>query len=340
MLKRLLKWGALFLIGLLLAGSAGLVWLYADYQRFLQQPLALDESVLLHVAPGDSLRRVARDLQQRGLIDRPDYLIWHARHHDLATRIRAGEYQLTPGMTPQALLEKMVRGQVVQYGLTVIEGWTFRQMLAAVHAHPQIVPTLEGQSDEAIMAAIDRPGHHPEGLFLPDTYLFPRGTTDLDFLRRANRALEQVLEREWAAADTDALPLQAPYEALILASIIERETGHVDERERVAGVFVRRLQRGMRLQTDPTVIYGLGPDFEGRLRTRHLRTDTPYNTYTRHGLPPTPIALPGRASIRAALNPVDGDELFFVSRGDGSHHFSATYAEHRRAVRRYILGQE
>jgi UPF0755 protein len=322
---------------LVLLLSAVLGWLSLDYRTFTQTPLALPaEGLMLDVAPGRSVRAIARDLEARGVIGNAWYLEGMARRLGVAGRLKAGEYQLAAGMLPEEFLNLLVAGKVLQHTLTIVEGWTFRQMLDVVRAHPMLVQTLAGETPQAIMTALGHPDAHPEGRFLPDTYHFPRGTTDRDFLQRAYAALERTLEREWSQR-AEGLPLKTPYEALILASIIERETGVPEERTRIAGVFVRRLQRGMRLQTDPTVIYGLGDGFDGNIRSRDLRGDTPYNTYTRFGLPPTPIALPGAAAIRAALHPADGGELFFVSRGDGSHQFSATLEEHVRAVRQYQL---
>jgi UPF0755 protein len=326
------------LVLLVAAALATAALLYVDYQRTLDRPLAVSEAVPLQVARGTSYDRLVRTLHEQGLVERPHWLRLWGRLHSDARRIQAGEYLLEPGMTLPALVERMVAGEVVLYGFTIIEGWTFAQMMAALHSHPVIEPTLQGLDHEQLLVRLGIEASHPEGLFYPDTYRFPRGTRDVDFLRRAYRAMQVRLEQEWERR-AEGLPIKTPYEALILASIIERETGAASERGKVAGVFVRRLQIGMRLQTDPTVIYGVGEGFEGRLRTRHLRTDTPYNTYTRFGLPPTPIAMPGGASIRAALNPEDGRELYFVSRGDGSHHFSETLQEHNRAVRKYILGQ-
>jgi UPF0755 protein len=268
----------------------------------------------------------------------PIYLEAYARLNGLATRLQAGEYALTPGLTPPALLERIVAGQVIQYPLTVVEGWTFRQLRQALAAHPKLVQTLAGLSDAEIMTRLGRPGDHPEGRFLPDTYHFPAGFTDAAFLRRALTAMDQRLADLWKRR-SPAAPLQEPYQALILASIIEKETGMAAERAEIAGVFARRLRQGMRLQTDPTVIYGLGEAFDGNLRRRDLETDTPYNTYTRAGLPPTPIALPGLAALEAAVNPADGDTLYFVADGEGGHVFSRTLEEHNRAVRRYQLKQ-
>jgi UPF0755 protein len=231
----------------------------------------------------------------------------------------------------------VVAGTVVQYQVTAIEGWTFRQFVDALATHPKLTHTLDDTSDADIMAALGHPEQHPEGRFFPDTYAFTKGTTDVAVLARAHAAMAQRLAAVWSGRDAD-LPISEPAQALTLASIIEKETARDDERRRIAGVFVRRLRRGMRLQTDPTVIYGLGEAFDGNLTRRDLRSDTPYNTYTRGGLPPTPIALPGQASLEAAVHPLEGDSLYFVATGepDGSHYFSATLAEHQQAVNRYL----
>lgn len=323
-----------FLI-LVLSLSAG--WAWQDYHGFLDAPLSLPEQGLVYqVRPGTHVRQIASELAARDVLQAPLYLRLYARLSGLAPRLKAGEYRLTPGLTPRGLLALLVSGRTVQYPLTLLEGWTFAQVRQALAAQPQLVQTLAGQDDAALMAALGHAGQHPEGRFFPDTYHFPRGTTDLDFLRRAYDRMQQVLAAEWQGR-AEGLPLDSPEQALALASIVEKETGVADERARIAGVFVRRLQRGMRLQTDPTVIYGLGEGFDGNLRRRDLLHDTPYNTYTRAGLPPTPICLPGEAAIHAALHPADGRALYFVARGDGSHQFSATLEAHNAAVRRYQL---
>ncbi len=239
-------------------------------------------------------------------------------------------------MGPVEVLDLLISGRVIQYPITLVEGWTFRQAVAAILANGRFGNDLAGQSDADLMTALGRPGEHPEGRFFPDTYSFPRRTTGVDVLRRALQRMDQVLAEEWAGR-ADGLPLRTPYEALTLASIIEKETGLVAERPEIGGVFVRRLEQGMRLQTDPTVIYGMGERFDGNIRRADLQEATPYNTYVIPGLPPTPIALPGRAAIHAALHPVPGDSLYFVARGDGGHVFSATLDQHNRAVREYQL---
>jgi UPF0755 protein len=325
---------SLMLLVVLLGGG----YIAVRYQQFKEQPLAVPaQGVQLVVPPGASLRGVAHQLAQDGVLDQPYLFRVMARVDGSAGQIKAGEYLITPETTPRRLLQMLVAGEVVQHTLTIIEGWTFKQLMQAVRSHPALKQTLADADEQAVMARLGVPDAHPEGWFYPETYHFPRGTSDLDFLRRAHRIMQQRLETEWANR-SQGLPLNSPYEALILASLIERETAVPAERTRIAGVFVRRLQKGMRLQTDPTVIYGMGDAYDGNIRLRDLRTDTPYNTYTRGGLPPTPIAMPSGASINAALNPADGDELYFVSRGDGTHYFSATLEEHNAAVRRYQLG--
>jgi UPF0755 protein len=309
-----------------------------QYQDFKQTPLAVSESGMVYEFPaGTSLKQLAYDLQRRGITGHPHYLMWLGRELDLAHRLQAGEYQLTPGMTPESLLRKLAGGEVIQHSVTLIEGQTFREMLAFIKGSNLLVHTLDGVSTEELMRRLGHDGENPEGRFLPDTYHFPLGTTDLAFLQRAYAAMERFLAESWAGRDA-GLPLNTPYEALTLASIVEKETGLAEERPVVAGVFIRRLQKGMRLQTDPTVIYGLGERFDGNLRAADLRGDTPYNTYTRDGLPPTPIAMPGAASIRAVLHPDTGDALYFVSKGNGSHYFSRTLKEHESAVQKYQLG--
>lgn len=325
--------GVVVVLAILAAG-----WIVIDYRAFLRAPLAVPEGGLtLVVEPGMSLRAVAKELTRRGVLDTPYYLVALGRLEEKSRHIQAGEYVIPPGTTPRSLLEMMISGRVRLHSFTVVEGWTFAQLRDALDRAKVLELTLSGLDDGEVMARLGHADQHPEGRFLPETYHFPRGTTDLEFLRRAYNAMAGRLQSEWARRQ-EGLPLSSPYEALILASIVEKETAVESERAQIAGVFVRRLQRGMRLQTDPTVIYGMGDRYNGNIRRSDLRRDTPYNTYTRAGLPPTPIALPSVESIRAVLHPDDGDALFFVSRGDGSHAFSATLAEHNRAVIKYQLG--
>lgn len=324
--------GLLIVVITLLAAGAAI-----EYRHFIHTPLATGASPLHYeIKPGTSLKGVANDLHRRGVLAHPRYLVWLAQWQGRAQQIKMGEYQIKPGTTPLELLDQLVAGRVVEYSLTVVEGWTFKQFREAVQRHPVLQQTLTGLSDAQLMERLGWNGEHPEGRFYPDTYHFPKGATDSGFYRRAYHAMQEYLNKEWASRDP-ALSLKTPYEALILASIVERETAVPSERPTVAGVFLRRLQIGMRLQADPTVVYGLGIHFDGNLRRRDLERDTPYNTYTRAGLPPTPIALPGAASIHAVLHPEDGKSLYFVARGDGSHAFSKTLAEHNKAVRKYQI---
>lgn len=326
----------LVVVLVLLLAAAG----YAayDYQRFLDtpMPLAADGDVVI-VAPGSSFGAVAAELAARGLIARPTWYRLYARLTDAAASIHAGEYELRPGTSPRAFLEQMTAGEVRLYSFTIVEGWNRWDLLRALAADPVLEATLSDEDWPRLLAELGSNYDNPEGLFLPETYRFPRGTSDAELLGEAYRAMLKVLDDEWSQRADDA-PVNTQYEALILASIIEKETARADERPLIAGVFARRLARRMRLQTDPTVIYGLLPEFDGNLTRRNLRSDTPYNTYTRGGLPPTPIAMPGRDAIRAALNPADGETLYFVATGlgDGSHAFSATKEEHDAAVQDYL----
>lgn len=308
--------------------------------RLLNQPVNLPtESMELEVQAGETLSGVLRRLEAVGAVHSPRQVVWAARVGGLDLGIKAGEYLVTSGIPLTALVTQLVEGRTVLHALTIVEGWTFNQMRRAMEAHPALEQTLTQLDSDSIMTRLNRPGVHPEGRFFPDTYLFSRGVTDLAFLERALLMMDRKLEEAWAARD-GGLPYDTPFDALIMASIIEREAKIAAERPIIAGVFVRRLQRGMRLQTDPTVMYGVSPDFTDRLRTHHLRTDTPYNTYTRHGLPPTPIAMPGAGALEAAMRPSVGEYLYFVAKGDGSHHFSVTLEEHNRAVARYQLGRQ
>jgi UPF0755 protein len=328
----------LVLVVLGVAATAGGVWM--EYQAFLSDPIELDaEEVVLEVERGTSLRRLSEELTERGMLDHPYFFMAMAFLGEDATRIKAGEYSIASGITPQELLALLTSSKVVQRAFTIVEGWTYRQAFAAVTMDSRFERVLGDEpSAKMVMTSLGYPEQHPEGRFFPDTYHFSKGTSDLDILRRAHETMESVLKEEWVKRE-EGLPLQTPYEALVLASIVEKETGLASERATIAGVFTRRLNKGMKLQTDPTVIYGLGDSFDGNLTRAHLRGDTPYNTYVHQGLPPTPIALPGREAIHAVLHPQDGDSIFFVAKGDGSHHFSATLKEHNQAVRRYQLGK-
>ena len=326
---------------LALAGLKALVVLagYGVLQRWLDTPLAVGAAPLeIEIPRGQPLAVTARQLAERGVLDHPRWLQLYARATGADARIRAGEYAVPADTTPRSLLALLESGAVIQHAVTIVEGWTFRELRAALEAEPYLDHTLAGQDEAAVMVALGEPGMPAEGLFFPDTYLFGKGTTDLEILRLARNRMRRELEAAWAARAAD-LPVHSAYEALILASIVEKETALASERPRIAGVFTERLRIGMRLQTDPTVIYGLGTDFDGNLRRADLERDGPYNTYTRAGLPPTPIALPGAEALRAAVNPDERGELYFVATGlaDGSHEFSRTLKEHQAAVSRYLV---
>lgn len=296
-----------------------------------------DESVVIDIGSGTSLRGVAALLAEQGVLSHPRSFVLYGRFTGRAARIQAGEYEIRAGTTPLELLEQLVSGQVKLHGLTIVEGWTVNELLVVLRLHPAVAQTIESANPVVIAEVLGLDVGHAEGQFFPDTYRFPRGTSDIEILRQAHDLLRERLDEAWKSRQS-GLPFDTPYDLLILASIVERETALDEERPLVAGVFVRRLEKRMRLQTDPTVIYGLGQDFDGNLTRQHLKNDTPYNTYTRRGLPPTPIGLPGELSLRAAANPDQGAALYFVATGndDGSHFFTATLEEHNAAVAKYL----
>ncbi len=318
---------------LLFAALAFVAWM----AYFAQAPLAFKTAPLdFTVKPGSSLRQTARELVEAG-IDMPAWqFTLLSRILGRASAIKAGSYEFEPGLSPWLLLEKLTRGDVSQAELSFPEGWSFRQMRAALDAHPAITHDTAGLSEYQILEklGVNIGESGAEGQFFPDTYLFAKASSDLAILKRAHHQMRQSLEKEWGGR-AEGLPYATPYEALIMASIVEKETGKAEDRRMIAAVFINRLKRGMLLQTDPTVIYGMGEKFDGNLRKRDLQTDSPYNTYLRPGLPPTPIAMPGLASLQAALHPAENDHLYFVARGDGSSQFSRTLDEHNRAVNKY-----
>ena len=310
-------------------------WYIWDYDVYMRSPMPISEEGLRYdVRAGASIRSIASDLARLGVLKKPRYFEISARLSGQATRIQYGEYAIESGITPERLLDQFVTGKVLQYSLTLVEGWNFKQVVEAIAQSPAILKDTQDLSPARIMARLGSEGDHYEGQFFPDTYYFPRGISGIEFLRRARRLMQKTLTEEWTDR-AKGLPYKNSNEALIMASIIEKETSVPGERSQIAGVFVRRLQKKMRLQTDPTVIYGMGDAYKGNIRRSDLQRDTPYNTYTRKGLPPTPIAMPGRDSIRAALHPEPGDTLYFVAKGDGSHQFSVTFEEHDAAVTRY-----
>ena len=326
------------ILPLVLIVSAILAWLVWDIYRVMHRPMPLPgEGVIYELRRGSTVALLAEDLKGQGFLRNAWYLPLWARWDGTAHKLQAGEYMLTQGLTPAALLQLMKAGQVTQYSLSLIEGWNFRQVMDAVSRSPYLTQTLQGLDDQQIMERLGYPGQHPEGRFFPDTYFFPKGLSDEAFLKRAYDALHARLEKAWSERHEN-LPLENSYQALTLASIVEKESAVPAERPVIAGVFVNRLRKNMRLQSDPTVIYGLGESYDGDIRYRDLRTDTPYNTYTRKGLPPTPIAIVGEGALKAATQPEKTDYIFFVAVGDGTgnHQFSKTLAEHERAVDRYL----
>ena len=308
-------------------------WAWQRYHGFADTPIALAGSErILSVESGDGFQDILDKLRAAGIAEGHD-LEWKvlAQEMQVVSRLQVGDYAIRHGITPRELLAKLESGLVIQHRFTIVEGWSLRELRAALARDAVLVKQAGDLDDRALMAALERAGQHPEGRFLPETYHYTRGMTDLDLLRRAALAMDKAVADAWQSRAA-GIPIQTPEQLLTLASIIEKETGKASERPEIAGVFARRLTLGMRLQTDPTVIYGMGSQYDGNIRRSDLTTDTPYNTYTRAGLPPTPIAMPGREALSAAANPAQGDTLYFVARGDGSHVFSATLSDHNRAV--------
>jgi len=327
-----------FVIVFILALIGAAAFLFLDYRRFADAPLSIERpDTTIDIARGASYRTIVDQLRDAGVTHASSWY-WRALGRELGVegRLHAGEYALTPGLTPRELLRRMAAGEVLQHHFTIVDGWTFRQLRVALAADAGLAQTLPTASDEDISRRLEIPDGKPEGWFLPETYAWVKGESDFDVLSRAHASMQKALDRLWNARAPDVL-LESPYQALILASIVEKETARPDERPLIAGVFMRRLKFGMRLQTDPTVIYGMGENYRGNIRRDDLEADTPFNTYTRDGLPPTPIALPGTPALEATLHPTAGDALYFVARGDGSHEFSATLEEHNRAVQKYQL---
>lgn len=320
-----------------LVGSGLGIWLWQGLQT-LEQPVSLEEPALFSVPAGVGYDQVARSLEQTGFIEDSLWMRIHGRLNPQQMRLKAGEYEFADGMSRLKMIQQMVSGDTKQWQIQFIEGWTFRDMRRAIADNQRLEKVTGDWTADGIMAAVGAEGVHPEGRFFPDTYLYTSLETDLDLYKRAFSRMERVLAQEWENRAED-LPYDSSDQALIMASIVERETGAPHERDEVAGVFVRRLKKGMRLQTDPTVIYGMGDQYKGRITRQDLRTYTDYNTYRINGLPPTPIALPGREAIHASLHPAEGDTLYFVARGDGTHKFSKTLAEHQEAVRQFQLNR-
>ena len=326
---------------LVLGALAVAAYFYIGFRNFADAPISgLVEKTQIDMPLGTSLPGVVALMQQQGFNPGPP-LYWRvlARQLGVAGQLHAGEYALDPGLTPRGLLRKMAAGDVIQHRFTIVEGWTFTQLHTALTQDAALAQTLATIGDDEIMRRLADADTLPEGEFLPETYSYVKGMSDLDILRRAREAMRKTLDKLWTEHTADT-PLTSAYQALILASIVEKETARTEERPRIARVFLSRLKLGMKLQTDPTVIYGLGANYDGNLRRRDLDTDTPFNTYTRNGLPPTPIALPGKAALEAVVHPAETDALYFVARGDGAHEFSATLEAHNRAVAKYQLHRQ
>ncbi len=309
----------------------------ASIGYYAYSPLTLPNTPFeFSLKPGSSLKSIAREMQQDGLLEHGWQFVWMARLLGQSGQLKAGNYAIDHPVSPLELLNIISKGEVSQSQVSVIEGWTFKQLRDALNTSPDITHDTLSLTDQEILLRIGATENHPEGLFFPDSYYFAAGSSDLRIFKRAYQTMQKHLQEAWLARAPD-LPLQTPYQALILASIVEKETGTPSDRAMIAGVFVNRLRKGMLLQTDPTVIYGMGDKFDGNLRRRDLLADTTYNTYTRRGLTPTPIALPGVAAMQAALHPVQTDALYFVSRGDGSSQFSSSLTAHNRAVNQYQI---
>lgn len=320
---------------LLFLGVLGAAAAAGGFAYYATRPLNLSALPFeFSIQQGSSLKSAARQMKQAGILPDDWMFVWLARALGKTSQLKAGEYELKTAPTPYELLDMLTKGHVSQREVSIIEGWSFRQLRTALDANPDIRHDTKGLSEAEIMQRIGATETQAEGLFFPDTYYFGKGTSDLDVFKRAYKVMQRHLLESWQTRDPN-LPLESPYQALILASIVEKETGKASDRSMIASVFVNRLRIGMRLQTDPTVIYGMGESFDGNLRRQDLLTDTPYNTYTRAGLTPTPIALPGLAALNAALHPAKSSALYFVARGDGSSEFSATLEQHNRAVNQY-----
>ena len=317
---------------------ATLVSICLDYKRFLDTPLNINTSLIFTIDSGSSFKDLNKKLKSYHILDKPYYFEFYARYSGYAKKIQSGEYQLSPGLTPIKIINIFVSGDVIQHSITLLEGWTIKDIKKEISSNTVLIKNLTDYSSDSLLKKIKITESNVEGLFFPDTYYFTKGASDIELLQRAYRRGKAILEKEWESRDA-GLPYKNDYDALIMASIIEKETALASERAMIAGVFVRRLKNNMKLQTDPTVIYAMGIKYDGNIRKKDLRIDSPYNTYRYNGLPPTPIALAGREAIHAALHPENDDTLYFVSKKDGSHYFSKTLYEHNKAVKKYQLNK-
>ena len=315
-----------------------LVSICLDYKRFLDTPLNINTSLIFTIDSGSSFKDLNKKLKSYHILDKPYYFEFYARYSGYAKKIQSGEYQLSPGLTPIKIINIFVSGDVIQHSITLLEGWTIKDIKKEISSNTVLIKNLTDYSSDSLLKKIKITESNVEGLFFPDTYYFTKGASDIELLQRAYRRGKAILEKEWESRDA-GLPYKNDYDALIMASIIEKETALASERAMIAGVFVRRLKNNMKLQTDPTVIYAMGIKYDGNIRKKDLRIDSPYNTYRYSGLPPSPIALAGREAIHAALHPKNDDTLYFVSKKDGSHHFSKTLYEHNKAVKKYQLNK-
>ena len=330
-----MKRPAKLIAALLLPLTAACGWqVWLDYQHALHAPAVIGSPVIIEINKGDSFNEITDKLLSQNIDLNPLWFKVIAVSEQAVRKLKTGEYELTPGLTLPEILALFVQGKTKQYVITFPEGWSFKELMQALEKNPNLEHTLNPLDVDAALSRLGPDIQHPEGLFFPDTYFFEKHTSDIDLLKRAYDKMQSVLNQEWQNK-AENLPFKTPYEALIMASIVEKETGVAAERPLIAGVFIRRLENGMLLQTDPTVIYGMGATYQGNIGTNDLKTTTPYNTYIIKGLPPTPIAMPGRDAIIAALHPDSGNALYFVARGDGTHVFSATLTDHNLAVDSY-----
>jgi len=334
-MKRPLKINFYFILLFLIISSS--IYFYIDYKKFLETPLNIKTSLTFTIEPGKTFKDLNKKLKSYHILKNNYYFEFYSRFMGYAKKIKSGEYRLNPKLTPVEIINIFISGtNVVQHSITFVEGWSIIDMLNKIASNKILVKKLEDYSQKSLLDKLNITNKNAEGLFFPDTYYFTRGTSDIELLKRAYTRQQEILKNEWEQRET-GLPYKTNYDALIMASIIEKETALASERGMIAGVFVRRLKNKMKLQTDPTVIYAMGKKYKGNIRKKDLKIDSPYNTYRHHGLPPTPIALVGQEAINAALHPEEGDTLYFVSKNDGSHYFSKTLDEHNKAVRKYQL---